>query len=235
MSKSFLDILKKGTQFKKFGIEESVKFLELMMVIIGIPPANYPSKNTQFVNVDLVLRNYGSMTDIEIRNAFEMAANGQLDIPEHYNNFSFKYFSTVINAWKQKVNEAMKDEMKTDVIEQPKFIGEVDWSDTLEMIIEQSKEVNLNKIIIPTYLYDWMVRKGMINPTGEERKQMFEKIKLKTSEILANKYLNGFATNEDKAMLRNLNDGFDKNSAEHSYIVTESKKQFVINYIKNIK
>ena len=201
-------------------------------MIIGIPEDKYPSKNSIYVIVDLVLRIYGNHTDKEIRSAFELAASGDLDVPEHFNNFSFKYFSAVLNSWKIEVNKEMQEEMKSDVIEQPKFIGEVDWSDTLDFIIEQSKTQNINKMIIPSYLYDWMIKKRLINPTGEEKKEMFQKSLDRIMNELSSKYLNGFASNEDKALLRRLNDGFDKSSAEHTLISNEAKKMIVVNYIK---
>lgn len=77
--------------------------LKYIMIKVGLRAANIPDGVEKDILIDHIRKNYPNNTIDEMRLAFEMAINEDLDIdPDEikcYENFSCSYFSRIMNAY----------------------------------------------------------------------------------------------------------------------------------------
>ena len=198
--------------------------------LMGIPAQNMPQKEVMVVTINALIRNFGAMHEDELKKAFEMAAIGQLDVPEHYQSFCLKHVSAVINAWRIKVNQAMRHYENVRV--EPKQLDykpEVDWTDTLEGL-----KKNPNGLI-PAMMFDWMVQKGLINPTKEEKMNAMRVADMEYRQTLQGRINTGSAKSEDRAELEKMRNGYGRKDAIYTKIANEAKKLLIRKYLQLIK
>lgn len=153
--------------------------LRYAMILVGIRAQNIPQKEEKDVLIEFVKRNYGGHSSLEIKIAFDLAVNGTLEIEDvkTYENFSCEYLGRIMSAYRKyaaveykhsKVAAAI-DEPAQEQIEAPLS---VDWSDHWRSIVESAKNGVIRDKTIPTPVYDWLERSGMIDPlvyTKEEK------------------------------------------------------------------
>lgn len=232
---NYLKSLKKGEVFKKLDMEQMIALINRCSLLVGIPNDKMPSKNTMYVIVDSILRYFGTMTTEEILAAFEMSAAGIINAPDHYSQFSFKYFASVINTWKAKINEEVKKIHDEKPVEE-KYEGEVDWSDVVQMIKEMPMGKYWHNIIVPLDIYDWLIRTGKINPTGEEKKAAMEMVRNKMFHELYGLNVTSTSKGDEYRLLTAIQyDYKGKGSEGYEIVVRETKKKFIIDYIKSLK
>lgn len=96
------------------------KTLRYVMVLIGIRANNLPDELEKTVLINFIQSNYGGHTIAEIRLAFELAINGQLDIEDVkcYENFSVLYFASIMNSYRRWSAQEFKQVVKSDPPEQ---------------------------------------------------------------------------------------------------------------------
>lgn len=222
-----LDSVGKGRAINDISIADCDKFLTILAKLVGIRNENLPDKEESLLLIRSLNRVYGNVKDEEITTAFEMAASGQLDAEEHYQSFSFKYISSVINAYIKQVNEAKKYIPKQKQIEEPLFETEVDWSDTIQFLIKEIS--NGNEPIIPSLIYDWMIEKNIIQVTNEEKKsamKMGERIY--KSQLM--KRWEARPNSIDRSEIEQLDRGYDKTKPVYQKVVNEAKRYILKNY-----
>jgi hypothetical protein len=145
------------------------KFFLVLGELMGVPPERMPSNEGLVMIANFALAHYGHFTVEEIKTAFMLAAAGELESEGHYQVFSAKYFGSVMNAYKVKGNAVAKElEAKPAELPAPEN-KEADWSQAWEHIKSQAK-AGSKCIIIPSAIYDWMVRKGELNLTVDEKR-----------------------------------------------------------------
>lgn len=215
-----------GKKVNQLSIDEVKSILTAFAALMGIPAQNMPQPEVMLMTINALIRNFGAMHEGEIKKAFEMAATGQLETEEHYQSFSLKYICAVLNAYRVKVNQAMRHYEKVRV--EPKQIeykGEVDWTETLEGLKQNPNG------LIPAIMYDWMVQKGLINNTKEEKLAAMRQADIEYRQQIQTKINNGSAKNEDRSELEKLRSGYGRKDAIFNKIANEAKKLLIKKYL----
>lgn len=148
---------------KDAPLEQLKEVLRLVMVKIGLRAANWPSEEEKAVLLSHILTNYGGHTPKEILLAFDMAILGQLDVEvNHFENFSCKYFSEIMNAYRAWAKEAHRQTVKEPLpaIEHKEDLSDQTMRDWYNDTAKQVKENKLPLELIPIMLADWLIEKG---------------------------------------------------------------------------
>lgn len=115
IGKTNLEIALKASLVKNDtdGIQKVLKYV---MLLVGIRSNNLPDELEKTVLINFIQSNYGGHTIAEIRLAFELAINGQLDIEDVkcYENFSVLYFSTIMNSYRRWAAQEFKQVVKVE-------------------------------------------------------------------------------------------------------------------------
>jgi hypothetical protein len=164
-----------NTKINKSSVEEIKQVLRLTLIKIGLRSQNWPSDEEKLVLIEHIIKNYGNHTCEEIKLAFDMAIGGRLDVEVNcYENFSCLYFSNIMNAYRHWANEAYRHlpEKNNQQIENvPRETSDEEMAQWIMDWKYKVKEIN-NPIMIPPMFYDWLVEKGMINLTKEEKREI---------------------------------------------------------------
>lgn len=137
---------------------------------IGIRANNIPDDIEKQVLVDHIKKNYPNNTIDEIRLAFDMAINEELDINpddvKHYENFSCMYFSRIMNAyvsWAAQEYKMLKHEPP------PQKIYTDEEIDNLYRQWTEEFYQRLRKGIIeepPKFITDILIKDGLLVKDG---------------------------------------------------------------------
>lgn len=195
----------------------------------GIPATSLPSEEVMFAIIQGLIRNFGSMHEPEVRLAFEMAATDKLDVEGHYQTFSLKYLSSVLNAFRVHVNKSMTYHSRRAMPEQPSISTQTDWSESIEYLKEEVKKGN--QPIIPVAVYDWMIEKEMINPSVEDKKIAMNKAHNQMKAELHSRIM-GKPSGSDREDWDQINKKYSKNDKIHSKVANEAKKILVFAYLQ---
>lgn len=233
-SEKFLESLGKGRLVSQLSLVEVKQILTGFAAIMGIPASNMPPEEVMMMTIQAIVTNFGAMHEGEIRKAFEMAAIGQLEIEEHYQSLSLKYICNVLNAYRIKVNLAMRyyERVRKEPVSEP-HNGEVDWSDTVANLIQQAKVKDLRTIVIPVFVYDWLIRQGIIALSNEQKKAYIKKAEHEIGEELMAKIMRRKSSDEEKKWYELLQtSSYKKGDVLHSKVVNKAKTIIVRDYIK---
>ena len=216
-----------GRKVYQLSIEEVKGILTAFAALMGIPATNMPQPDVMLMTINALIKNFGAMHEGEVKKAFEMAATGQLDIEEHYQSFSLKYICTVLNAYRVKVNNAMRfyENVRKEPTNQLEHKPEVDWTETLE---DLKKNPNLP---IPASMYDWMAKKGLVNHSKEEKQDAMMEAEIHYRQALHEKLMNGSARSQDKIEYEILKGEYTKKDPIHNRIANEAKKLLIKKYL----
>lgn len=223
-SEKFLETVGKGKKVSDLTLQQMAGMLTEFCSWVGIPASNFPAPEVMVSTVQAIGRNFGTMTDAELKKAFEMTAMGDLDCGEHFQTLSLKYISGVINAYRVKVNQAMRH-YERQRVEPPTEQKEADWSETLE---DLKKDPSLP---IPASIFDWMVRKEILKPTNQEKLDAMRQADLEYRTALQRKIMAGYASAEDKKEYEQIHAGYGRRDAVYTKIANEAKKLLVKKYI----
>ena len=101
----------RDTQIRNLSDQESIKMsLRYIFTLVGLKSENLPSELQKMVLIEFIESEFGWMTPDEMKLAFRMAVAGKLDVEiNHFQNFSPVYFSTIVNAFKEKRGAALTE------------------------------------------------------------------------------------------------------------------------------
>lgn len=131
----------------------------------------------EIVLFDFIRNNYPRFTLNEIKRAFQLLVSNKLDTnKEHYDSFSPKYFSAVIESYREEaemlrklVDSKISQKEAENRIENT---GEIDWSEEWEKVKNMAYNGEINSIFLSDALYNWMDRNNMITLSAKEKWQM---------------------------------------------------------------
>lgn len=98
-------------------LEPLKQALRYVMLLVGLRAINFPDEAEKEILMIYIQKHYGGHSPEEIKLAFEMAINGELEIALNdvkcYENFSVIYFSSIMNAYRkwsaQQYNQSIKE------------------------------------------------------------------------------------------------------------------------------
>ena len=161
-----------NTKINKSPVEEIKQVLRLILIKIGLRSQNWPSDEEKLVLIEHIIKNYGNHTCEEIKLAFDMAIAGRLDVEVNcYENFSCLYFSGIMNAYRSWAKEAYHHLPKsnlTKIENVPRGTSDEEMAQWIEDWRVKVKSIS-NPVLIPNMFYDWLVSKGELNLTKEQK------------------------------------------------------------------
>jgi len=166
------------------------------MELVGFNPKNIDNNSLDII-INSLVRSHKDITIDKFKEAFELGANGKLDIDLNtYQNFNTLYVSNVLNAFRRyKISETKRSKFN---LPEPKQINQWSYADKKKhfewlrdsIFLDESKS-NGSKGTFPTVLiasfkdvYDYMLSEGMVNElTGNElADKIAEAIRIDKSE-----------------------------------------------------
>ena len=87
--------------------EEEIKMvLKRVILLLGIKKESFPSEIQKGLILEFLRENYSFLTVTEIKNAFELAIMGKLDVSStSYQSFNCEYICSILNAYKRYIQE----------------------------------------------------------------------------------------------------------------------------------
>lgn len=230
-----MESLGQGRQLNKLSLFELKQSLTAFAAIMGIPATNMPSNEVMIVTIEALIRNFGAMHEGEVRKAFEMAATGQLEIEEHYQSFSLKYLCSVLNAYRVKVNLAMRHYDRISKDPEPiAFEGQVDWTDIVQHLIVASSSQDPKSLIIPIQVYEWLVKKQVITLSIDDKKNAMTKAENELKQELLDKLMTHSLTGEERQWNEMMKtSSYKKGDRLHDRLALMAKKIIVRNYLNS--
>jgi len=200
--------------------------LQYAMMLVGIRGNNAPTQaEFDFLKYYLI-NNFGTHTAAEIRLAFDLAVSNRLELGESgakcYENFSCEYVGRIMAAyrkWAEIQHSALPIEPPAGLLEYR--MPRIDWAAEWDELQETAKNGSIDRVIIPTMLYDWLVENGILVLSGEDKKRFF----LASRDAIIREILeSGNLTYEQKKDLEILrSDEWYKNDLVKSKLQNKSK------------
>lgn len=239
------DVFTKSLQqrtLNKSTVDELKQVLKLVMIKVGIRANNLPNDIEKEVLIEHIITNYGNHTPMEIKLAFDMAISGKLDDLDKkgniidldincYENFTCLYFSKIMSSyrrWARQTHNQLKKDYPKMIAEQTKLSDEeiADW------ICDWENMVDINIDLIPLMFYDFLINKGIVKISKEEKWKYLEKATTKIKvqlqeEIPICKTIN--AINAFTEFERMEKEGFHGDFKTR--IVNYSKRLIIYNYL----
>jgi hypothetical protein len=206
--------------------EQISQVLRLAMVMIGLRAQNWPNEEEKIILLSFIRAKYGRHKLAELRLAFELAVSGSLELGESgatcYENFSCEYVGRIMAAyrkWAEIQHKELPNEPPAGLLEYR--MPRIDWAAEWEELQETAKNGNIDRVIIPTMLYDWLVENGILVLSGEDKKRFF----LASRDSIIREILeSGNLTYEQKKDLEILrSDEWYKNDLVKSKLQNKSK------------
>jgi hypothetical protein len=170
----------RGEKIAKSQPEDISSALRYAMMLVGIRAANGPTQvEFDFIKIYLV-KNFGRHTPDEIRLAFDLAVSNKLELGESgakcYENFSCEYVGRIMSAYRVWAENEYKN-LPATVKEPIALLGydppRIDWQVEWVEIVHEAKAGRIDKVIIMTPLYDWLVEHGYLSLTGPEKRTLY--------------------------------------------------------------
>lgn len=195
--------------------------LAYIFTLIGL--TKYPDENEFAIIEDYIRTSYPKFTLQEFRIAFKMATQGKLDCHvDHYEKFSPKFISQVMNAYKGKANDIRKmlQYKQVEELPVPKLtddqIVEFSKKDWLE-----SKKDDFNRLFNADRVFDILYKRGDIKINDET---IAETLKIVRADNLYK--LNKLSVLEAKE--------FNKKIKDEDYLETQCKKLTIVRYYESL-
>lgn len=156
------------------------KVLKYVMLLVGLRANNLPDELEKTVLINYIQAHYGGHTISEIRLAFELAINGQLDIEDAkcYENFSVLFFSTIMNAYRKWSSQEYKQVIKSDPPQQV-ILTDQQLDDLHRGDIENFYQRIRNGWVpetIPDYFMDILKKDNLIRPDEDLSDFFFNRV-----------------------------------------------------------
>ena len=176
----------KGKLLRQYQLGDLSAILSSFAQLVGVTPANLPDRNAMALLLDSVVHLYGHLTDEEVKNAFTMLIAGKIDLGkdgQHYQNFSAKYFSDVVQAYLKyavRIIQQIPEVVEEKIIPPPVMTEE-------EFIEEayQSWFTMKNKLpqFVNPYTYGKLVKAGLLTLSEEQRASIKQRACRQVEEI----------------------------------------------------
>ena len=221
----------KSEKINKATPEDISSALRYAMALVGIRAANGPTQvEFDFIKIYLV-KNFGRHTPDEIRLAFDLAVSNKLELGESgakcYENFSCEYVGRIMSAYRVWAENEYKN-LPATTKEPIALLGydppRIDWQIEWVEIVQEAKAHRIDKAIIMTPLYDWLVERGMLSLTGPEKRALYNSARSSLIAELKEAKQTGKLSYEQDQKLDNLLD--------ESWIKNESLKVSLQNRAK---
>lgn len=229
LEKTLLNSFRKGTRLNDLSIADTDKLLLILAKLVGIKTENFPDREESLLIIRSLNRMFPNTTDEELKTAFELVGAGKLDTDEHYQHFNFKYISAIINSYARAINEASKYVQHKAIEEKPLFEQEVDWTDTINYLIDEAVNKNDN-LLIPLELYQWCIDKGIIVATKQMKANAMN-LAHKKYYVEVTKRWTVRPNSVDRAELYSLERGYKKGDQIYDRVANLAKKLIVKDYI----
>lgn len=97
------------TKIRNLDNDEPIRqALRYVFALVGLKAENFPSEIQKAVLIDFIQTDLKDFSPDEIKIAFRLAVNGQLNVEiNHFQNFSALYIANVFNAYKEHRAKAM--------------------------------------------------------------------------------------------------------------------------------
>lgn len=235
-----IDMIREMSKSKRIGDatdSEIVKRFALIFTIIGLRSQHYPTREQDIILISFLRKHYSFRRLDELVYAFELAMKRDLDLDDvkPYDQFTIEYMCRILNAYGQWLSRELKI-MIDNQPEPQKIAYQMTDDERMDEINEWMEKQDINFNFVPLYLYDWMVKFGMINHTDDDKFEMYRR----ATNIWGNELRNNAEFRGDRKpyqrYLQMKNTNFkDINDDELSRIDTIYKKISVVEYHKTIK
>ena len=135
--------------------------LAYIFTLIGL--TRLPDPDEYSIIEDFIRTSYPMFTIQEFRIAFKLATLGKLDCNvEHYEKFSGKFISQVMNAYKSKANDVRKQIKPINELPVPK-LTEDEIVDFTRNDWNKSYKIDFNKVFNIHRVFDILLKQGKLN------------------------------------------------------------------------
>jgi len=194
--------------------------LAYIFQLIGL--TKYPENEEFFIIDDYIRTSYPNFTINELRTAFKLAVQGKLDCNiEHYEKFSPKYISQIMNAYKNRANEVRKM-IKTP--EESKEVPKLTDEDIVRFSKEDwlnGKRNDFNKVFNADKVFYILLKQGKLKIPPEEIIETINIVRQDNFDRLNKLY--GADAKE-----------FSKKIKNEDFIDTQCKKLTLVKYFENL-
>lgn len=211
----------KGEKINKSAPEDISSALRYSMMLVGIRAANGPTQvEFDFIKIYLV-KNFGRHTPDEIRLAFDLAVSNKLELGDSgakcYENFSCEYVGRIMSAYRvwaeneyKNLPATIKEPIALLCYDPPRIDWQVEWVE----IVQEAKAHRIDKVIIMTPLYDWLVERGMLILTGPEKLTLYNSARSSLiAELKEAKQTGKLSYEQDDKLVNLLDETWMKNES----------------------
>lgn len=222
----------------KVPIDQVKEALRYAMVKIGLRSQNWPQDEEKALLLAHIVREYGNHTVEEIRLAFDMAIAGKLELlpgesVNCYENFSCLYFSSIMNAYRRWAAQTHR-QVKPALPEATP--GEEMTDEAMEEWVNQTRKMRLSVELLPVLMYDWLLKKGRISTSVEQKKEyLMRAVAYRQGKLI--KALDEHMTVENRQALKEFLEMKEEgvfSGAEATILKSLAKKMILFDYLKNL-
>jgi hypothetical protein len=193
--------------------------LAYIFTLIGL--TRLPEESEYAIIEDFIRTSYPKFTIQEFRIAFKLAVQGKLECNvDHYEKFSAKFISQVMNAYKAKANEVRKNIKLPPELPIPKLTDEQIVEFTKNEWLNGEKK-DFNKLFNADKVFNILLKNGNLQINQQEILNIIKIVRednlyrLNKMSVLQAKEYNKLIKNED-------------------YIETQCKKLALVKYFENL-
>lgn len=161
--------LKEIPIYKLTSIEELEKVLRYCMVLVGLRASNLPGKEEKAILINHIQKYYSGHSIAEIKLAFDMAVNGELNIQHSevvcYENFSILYFCNIMNVYREWAVQQWNFLKSKEEEQFQTILTDEQLEDIIRKDIEDKYQQMRNGRVpygLPDYLKEILVKDGLM-------------------------------------------------------------------------
>ena len=201
-----IDIVKKATQskyIKDCNDREIAEKLSIIYYMIGLRPQHFPTQQEDAFLFNYIKFNYGFRGIEELVIAFDLAIKDVLDIEDVkvYDQFSPEYLNRIMNGYKKHITFLAKNIQKPTKLPEALPPPPMTREDKIEEIKYWSDKMDsVNKLIVPIYIYDYLIDCELVKMNDER----FNQYLIMACEMEIREFRNKIESGEDRKMNQQL-------------------------------
>lgn len=209
----------KGEKLANVDIRTLKSTLAYIFTLIGL--IRLPDDMELGIIEDYIRTTYPHFTINEFRIAFKMAVQGRFDCnTDHYEKFSPKYISQIMNAYKAKANEVRKNLPPPPEVPVPKLTDEQIVEFTKNEWLNGKRE-DFNRIFNADKVFSILLKQGKLKISAEEIESIIGMVRQDNQQRLGKMHI-----------LDAKN--FSKNLKNEDFIDLQCKKLALVKYFENL-